>query len=712
VILGACGGGAELPTGPVEGGTSVDAGFEGGGGTGGTIIVVPPAPDSGCDDCDDGAAGTQVTAVCGDGKVNRAEEKCDDGNTQSKDGCTGNCEQIEANFACPTPGAPCVSTVRCGDGKVTAGIEDCDDANGASNDGCSAECHVERGWACEVVGQRCAPVCGDGILTADEECEFYGAGAVSPADGGAAAEGGAAEGGVAPVGGRGCAANCKIESGWDCSATTMTCARAVCGNGVVERGEQCDDRNTEPFDGCFNCVKDPSCTAGACQPVCGDGRRYATEACDDGNSRDGDGCSSKCAIEMGYACNDVAPAPSETLSLPVIYRDFVGKPRDHITTAARDAAAAKRAAAAVPVLIHPDFNVFYGGGIAGVVAPGLGSDGRPVYTLPNPGEPANFTGAANFAKWYRNDPAYNRTIVGNIALARQGDVYVFDSGRFFGPLDSLGFVAEGLEAPPAYTELGDGLKPHNYSFTTETRFWFEYGGGETFTFSGDDDVWVFVGGQLVIDLGGLHNRQEASFTLDTTGKATMRSGLGSTADIDLKLVRGNVYEVAMFHAEREERDSNFKLTLKDFNKPKSNCGSICGDGIVTRDEVCDDGPGGNIGAYGGCMPGCKKRAPYCGDALVEPNRETCDDGVNLSEYGGCAPGCTLGPSCGDGVVQSKFEQCDDGTNAGGYGKCAARCVLGPHCGDGIVESPIEQCDDNNRSNVDTCDNSCRYSVVP
>jgi cysteine-rich repeat protein len=41
----------------------------------------------------------------------------------------------------------------------------------------------------------------------------------------------------------------------------ITCQVAVCGNGVVEAGEQCDDGNNIPGDGCTNCQIDPNCTA-------------------------------------------------------------------------------------------------------------------------------------------------------------------------------------------------------------------------------------------------------------------------------------------------------------------------------------------------------------------------------------------------------------------------------------------------------------------
>jgi cysteine-rich repeat protein len=193
----------------------------------------------------------------------------------------------------------------------------------------------------------------------------------------------------------------------------------------------------------------------------------------------------------------------------------------------------------------------------------------------------------------------------------------------------------------------------------------------------------------------------------TSGVAHVTSSLWN-GDVDAKLKIGSVYEVAMFHAEREQCASNFKLTLKDFTKPRSQCAPVCGDGIVVRTEVCDDGK--NDGSYGGCMPGCKKRAPYCGDGAVDPTHEACDDGINLSEYGGCAPGCMRGPSCGDGMVQSKFEQCDDGALGGEYGGCAAGCVLGPRCGDGIVQMDAgEQCDP--PSAASGCNAACKLSMV-
>ncbi len=49
-------------------------------------------------------------------------------------------------------------------------------------------------------------------------------------------------------------------------------------------------------------------------PVCGNGVRETGEGCDDGNAQNGDGCSGACSIELGYDCNGVSPAGRSTCS--------------------------------------------------------------------------------------------------------------------------------------------------------------------------------------------------------------------------------------------------------------------------------------------------------------------------------------------------------------------------------------------------------------
>jgi cysteine-rich repeat protein len=65
-----------------------------------------------------------------------------------------------------------------------------------------------------------------------------------------------------------------------------------CGDGTVDVGEECDDRNTLPNDGCS-----PSCTV----EICGDGETNPGEDCDDGNTDDTDACLTGC---IAATCGD------------------------------------------------------------------------------------------------------------------------------------------------------------------------------------------------------------------------------------------------------------------------------------------------------------------------------------------------------------------------------------------------------------------------
>lgn len=78
-----------------------------------------------------------------------------------------------------------------------------------------------------------------------------------------------------------------------CLLTGSVGAVSVCGNGLRERGEDCDDGNTTGGDHCSaSCLNE-----GTTAPVCGNGTRDVGEDCDDGNVVAGDGCSVNCLHE-------------------------------------------------------------------------------------------------------------------------------------------------------------------------------------------------------------------------------------------------------------------------------------------------------------------------------------------------------------------------------------------------------------------------------
>jgi cysteine-rich repeat protein len=128
----------------------------------------------------------------------------------------------------------------------------------------------------------------------------------------------------------------------------------------------------------------------------------------------------------------------------------------------------------------------------------------------------------------------------------------------------------------------------------------------------------------------------------------------------------------------------------------------CGNGVINPPfEECDDG---NLVGGDGCSANCQNEV-VCGNGIVE-GFEQCDDG-NLVGGDGCTPGCTLEVGiCGNGVVEPPFEQCDDGNNVDGDG-CSSFCTFEfAVCGNGIVEFPFEQCDDGNNVDGDGCSSFC------
>jgi cysteine-rich repeat protein len=242
---------------------------------------------------DDAATGptSDAAAFCGDGIVNGAEQ-CDDGaaNGTPGDGCTNSC-----TWVC-IQGDPKLGDPACNDGNPCNGTETC-----LATHACAPGTPPPSGTACgtgEICdNQLCAPaVCGDGIVTAPEECD----------DG--SANGSATDGCtksctfvcVATDPTRNCTPADPCQGKGTCNATTHVCAAGtpegdgtICSGGTALDGGVSDSGAGDA--GAIEVCKTGVCVAGSC----GDGVLESGEQCDFGA---GNGPTTGCQANCTFSC--------------------------------------------------------------------------------------------------------------------------------------------------------------------------------------------------------------------------------------------------------------------------------------------------------------------------------------------------------------------------------------------------------------------------
>jgi cysteine-rich repeat protein len=234
----------------------------------------------------------------------------------------------------------------CGDGEVN-GEDECDDGNGTSGDGCENDCTFSCTADVECADEN---LCNGDELCADDT--------------------------------RACVPGADVDDGTPCLGALAeanacrggSCAPTTCGDGLLDVGEDCEDRNLGTGDGCendctFSCVEETDCDdgesctrdfctlnvcesvtsvdatlcdrdmddmtrdlciGGTCVPsLCGDGfHDMPVEACDDGNRIAGDGCEADCTFTClgDRDCSDLNPCNGDEICDLVTHTCGAGPP--------------------------------------------------------------------------------------------------------------------------------------------------------------------------------------------------------------------------------------------------------------------------------------------------------------------------------------------------------------------------------------------------
>jgi fibro-slime domain-containing protein len=183
----------------------------------------------------------------------------------------------------------------------------------------------------------------------------------------------------------------------------------------------------------------------------------------------------------------------------------------------------------------------------------------------------NIESPCSFSQWYRDIPGVNIKSFYEITLKDSNGTFSYANSSFF-PIDNEGW--------------GNQNESHNFWFTFEINTKFTYKGGENYTFSSDDDLWVFIDGLLAVDLGGIHLLETATVELDSLN-------LGNT---------GSIHDLDIFFAERHKSGSQLHILVEEVD-------------VVAEDPSC------LLDTDGDLINDCYDNCPLD----FNPDQNDCDD---------------------------------------------------------------------------------------
>ncbi|MFH1406164.1 MAG: LamG-like jellyroll fold domain-containing protein, partial [Nanoarchaeota archaeon] len=199
---------------------------------------------------------------------------------------------------------------------------------------------------------------------------------------------------------------------------------------------------------------------------------------------------------------------------------------------------------------------------------------------------------------------------------------------------------------------------------------------------------VYINGNLTKVLDGKDNLSIEPLPTEVQSGLTIGNALPFAASL---YFNGSIGEVAIW---------NKALTIEEIQAIYNAAGGLCkptlgtcGDNQREFGEVCD---GSEVGS---ATCSNVKGTGWSGSVTCTDNCQT----FNTSQ-------CVVASICGNGIVEPASEECDDDNNVNGDG-CDLNCKK-EVCGNGVIQSWIgETCDDGNIISEDNCSNACQIEQI-
>ncbi len=271
----------------------------------GELVCSGSTTGNACGGCDelDGAPG-DACGVCGDGEL-----ACRDSREELV--CRG-ASALNACGGCGgLPGAPGDACGTCGLDELACagdGSLPCDgDTTANACGGCDPDVDARLGEACSACGTwECDPANPDvPVCTSEGGNECGGCGPLTGSPGDACGRCGLDE------------LVCRGEDALVCDGNTAGNVCGGCSTLAAAPGTFCRNESCLTAFGTVVCNGAEGVVCDCDGVLCGNGRREGGEQCDDGNARPGDGCSATCNIEYADDPDDLPGTCSDPIELPL-----------------------------------------------------------------------------------------------------------------------------------------------------------------------------------------------------------------------------------------------------------------------------------------------------------------------------------------------------------------------------------------------------------